>query len=146
MRAPIIILAAVLAGTAIYAAFSLAGDPQAGTAGPVFHATLADAAVYDPDGVYRATVAAAAGTYELRFVPNGDSPRMLGVAVRGDAVMFEETFELMGTPQGNEPAIYYTWEYLGERDVTIGADSELAIAVDPHGDLLGPVSVSLVQK
>lgn len=141
-----IVLAVIITTVCIYAISGLVGDNRANTPEPVFHATLADVALYDNDGLYHTSAYADAGLYELRFVPNGDSPRTLRVVINGNMTMFEEDFELFGTRQGTASAIYYTWEYLGDKDVTIVADSTLAIIIDPYGQIHGPVSVTLVPK
>lgn len=146
MRASRLALVVIAAGVAVYAAFVLAGADRADLPAPVFHATLADAALYGEDGTYRISTNATDGMYELQFVLSGDSPRMLDVSISGNMTSFEETFELLGTRQGTEQATYYTWEYLGNKDVRIGADSTLAVTIDPHGSLQGPVSVILVSK
>lgn len=137
----------VLMGIAVVylVAVALPGDRPAAPA-PAFHATLADAALYGDSGVYSDLVPARAGEYELRFVPNGDSPRRLGVVIQGNMTSFAQTFELRSERQGSESATYYTWEYLGPKDVAVGADTDLLVRIDPNGETMGPVSVSLVPK
>lgn len=139
-----IVAAVVIATVGVYALILLGTGTDAPP--PVFHATLADASLYGPDGVFDVVVEAEAGEYELRFVPNGDSPHTLGVSIVGGETLFDEMFELRGTRRGGEAVEYYTWEYLGKKNVTITADAQLDIRIDPYGNLLGPVSVTLVPK
>lgn len=110
----------------------------------VFHARLADPALYE-DGLFTAQARVEQGTYEFRFVPNGDSPRLLSIAILDSGILlFTEDFELESTEQGSEAARYYTWDYLGQKQVTFLEDYNATFRIDPHGDVFGPVSVQLV--
>lgn len=139
-------LVIIIAGVAAYAVYGIIEGDRVYTPEPIFHARLADASMYDNEGIYQTSASAKAGQYELHFVPNGDSPRMLTISIVGSGTSFEETFTLKSTPQGSESATYYTWDYTGQRVLNVGADSELSISIDPHGNLQGPVSVTLVVK
>jgi hypothetical protein len=109
-----------------------------------YHARLADPKLYT-DGVFTDTFAIQKGTYQFRFVPNGDSPQTLSIALKGDTFSFSEDFELEGTPHDTGISTYYTWEYLGQDTIEIQQDQEIQIIIDPHGNTLGPVSVYLVK-
>jgi len=110
----------------------------------IYHVRLADPKLYI-DGVFTDTFVIEKGTYQFRFVPNGDSPQILSIALKGDAFSFSEDFELEGTPHDTGISTYYTWEYLGQDIIEVQQDQELQIVIDPHGNTLGPVSVFLIK-
>jgi len=110
----------------------------------IYHARLADPKLYT-DGVFTDTFPIREGTYQFRFVPNGDSPQTLSIALKGVTFSFSEDFELEGTPHETGISTYYTWKYLGRDIIEIPQDQELQIAIDPHGNTLGPVSVFLIK-
>ncbi|MEO9308687.1 MAG: hypothetical protein ABI337_00130 [Nitrososphaera sp.] len=110
----------------------------------VYHVRLADPNLYQ-DGIFADTFAVKKGTYQFRFVPNGDSPQTLSIALRGPTFSFAEDFKLKGTPHETGISTYYTWEYLGQNTIEIPEDQELQIIIDPHGNTLGPVSVYLIE-
>ncbi|HXG14197.1 MAG TPA: hypothetical protein VNK25_03605 [Candidatus Nitrosotenuis sp.] len=110
----------------------------------VYHVRLADPKLYQ-DGFFADTFAVKKGTYQFRFVPNGDSPQILSIALMGPTFSFAEDFKLQGTPHETGISTYYTWEYLGQNTIKIPEDQELQIIINPHGNTLGPVSVYLVE-
>lgn len=140
------VLLAVVAGILLVAAAAvLMPGPERDPDWRPFHATLADPDLY-VDGVYQREFEANPGSYRLGFVPNGDSPRVLTVAMRGESFSFERDFELKGTLHQTGISEYYTWEYLGEASVLIDSAQAVQVTIDPHGNLLGPVSVSLLKE
>ncbi|MEW6044404.1 MAG: hypothetical protein AB1608_09085 [Thermoproteota archaeon] len=110
----------------------------------IYHVRLADPKMYQ-DGIFSDTFAAKQGTYQFRFVPNGDSPQTLSIALKGPTFSFAEDFVLKGTPHETGISTYYTWEYLGQTTIEIPEDQELQIVIDPHENILGPVSVYLLE-
>jgi hypothetical protein len=110
----------------------------------IYHARLADPKLYT-DGIFADTFTIEKGTYQFRFVPNGDSPQTLSITLKGNTFSFSEDFELEGTPHDTGISTYYTWEYLGQDTIEVQQDQELQIIIDPHGNTLGPVSVYLVK-
>ena len=80
-------------------------------------------------------------TYKFRFVSSGDSPKVLTVSLKGDSFLFLEDFKLNGTV--HEPGTYYTWKYLGQDKIQIPDDQNMQIIINPHGNIMGPVSVFL---
>jgi hypothetical protein len=110
-----------------------------------FHARLADPSLY-VDGVFSESFPVKKGSYQFRFVPNGDSPETLSIALRGTSFSFAEDFKLEGTPHETGISTYYTWKYLGQDTVEISEDQELGITINPHGNTLGPVSVYLIKQ
>ncbi len=111
----------------------------------VFHATLASPEKYE-NGVYSDTFEIEAGDYEFGFVPNGDSPDIMTITLRGNSFSFSEEFGLVGTPHETGVSTYYTWDYSGTKEFQILTPQELEIVIDPNGDTLGPVSVDIKRK
>ena len=106
----------------------------------IFQVRLADPKLYT-DGIFSDTFAIKNGTYKFRFVSSGDSPKVLTVALKGDLFSFSEDFKLNGTLQA--PGTYYTWKYLGQNKIQIPDEQNMQIVINPHGNILGPVSVFL---
>lgn len=110
----------------------------------IYHIRLADPKLYS-DGIFSDTFEIKKGSYQFRFVPNGDSPQILSIALKGVTFSFSEDFKLEGTPHETGISTYYTWRYLGNDIIEIPEDQELQIVIDPHGNILGPVSVYLIK-
>lgn len=110
----------------------------------IYHVRLADPKLYQ-DGIFSDTILIKKGSYQLRFVPNGDSPQTLSIALKGNTYSFSEDFNLEGTLHETGISTYYTWKYLGQDKIDISEDQELQIVINPHGNTLGPVSVFLIK-
>lgn len=108
----------------------------------VYHVLLADAEIYK-DGVFSESFSAPAGNYRFKFVPNGDSPRMLDIDLSGKSFSFSEVFSLEGTQHKTPISEYYTWDYAGQKEFTIPEGQELMIMIDPNGNTVGTVSVMI---
>jgi len=111
----------------------------------VFKITLADPALYEYDRVFIDSIDVKKGNYQFRFVPNGDSPKILSITLQGNSFFFSEDFQLEGTLHETGISEYYTWDYLGEKEIKVPSDQILEIKIDPNGNLLGPVSVELLK-
>lgn len=109
----------------------------------VFHVTLANPQLYN-DGKYTKSFEINQGQYFFRFVPNGDSPKTLTISLIGDDFNYLEKFELIGTLHNTGISEYYTWDYDGQKIITISKNQEIEISINPNGNLMGPVSVDLV--
>ena len=107
--------------------------------------TLASPEQYE-NGVYSDTLEIGKGDFEFGFVPNGDSPEIMTITLRGDSFSFSEKFGLVGTPHETCVSTYYTWDYSGIKEFQILNPQELEIVIDPNGDILGPVSVDIKRK
>lgn len=112
---------------------------------PPFHITLADPDLY-ANGEFTEAVWLDRGQYKLRFTPNGDSPRILSIIITGDSFSYGRDFELEGMPHNTGISEYYTWEYLGEKQITVPESQMVQITISPNGNILGPVSVSLLEQ
>lgn len=121
-------------------AISLLDDDNVDTS-VVFHMTLADPSLYT-NGIYTEKIFLDGGEYKFSFVPNGDSPNTLGISINGDTINFTENFRLVGTLHQTEISEYYTWDYDGQKTVTI-PKQEVSITINPNGDINGPVSIYL---
>ena len=137
----IVIPIAVIVG--IFAVMSL--DSPEKDDGVIFHVTLADPQLYQ-DGIYTETFEIESGEYYFRFVPNGSSPEMLSISLDGWSLEFSEDFQLKNTLHETGISEYYTWEYLGENKVMIPEDQQVKISINPNGNVMGSVSVSILQN
>ena len=107
----------------------------------VFHITLANPELYT-DGVYTDEFSIEPGTYFFRFVPNGSSPEILSIKLTSQNYEFVENYTLIGTP--HETAKYFTWEYEGERNITMNSMEEITIEINSNGNVMGSVSVDIL--
>ena len=87
--------------------------------------------------------------YEFDFVPMGDSPERLKISVGN---VFSEMFILEGTLVDTGISEYYTWDYVGIKNLEISTQQcmyqktcNYDIIVERHGDLKGSVTISLSQ-
>ena len=99
------------------------------------------------------------GTYKLGFVPMGDSPHKITIAIKGKWTeryyldpswrpLFSEIFVLKGTPVDTGISKYYTWEYVGQKYVyipEIEGEANYEIRIERSGNLKGSVTISLLQ-
>ena len=111
----------------------------------VYHITLADPNLYE-EGIFTDVFDIERGDYRFRFTPSGDSPKTLSISLKGDSFTFSEEFGLEGIRHDTEISVYYTWDYLGIKKIQIPEQQELRIKINPHGNLLGPVSVDLIHE
>jgi hypothetical protein len=109
----------------------------------VFHITLANPELYT-DGVYTDKFLIDRGTYFFRFVPNGSSPEILTIKLTSQNYSFIENFNLKGTPHESETSKYFTWEYEGERNITMNSMEEITIEINSNGNVMGSVSVDIL--
>ncbi len=125
--------------------FGIQDDQNENEKKRVFHVTLASPDNYE-NGVFTDTFQIEKGDYEFGFVPNGDSPDILMISMKGDSFIFSEKFGLVGTPHETGVSTYFTWDYSGSKKIQILKHQELEITIDPNEDLLGPVSVDIIRK
>ena len=112
---------------------------------PVFHVTLASPELYE-NGVYSSTFVLENGEYYFRFVPNGDSPKILAISLEGNDFEFSENFNLNGTLHETGISEYYTWDYDGEKSIILSTQKEISLQINPNGNVLGSVSVDIIRK
>ncbi len=124
--------------------FASSDNPTEDGQSIVFHVTLADPQNYE-NGIYSHSLEIEEGMYEIRFVPNGDSPKILTITMNGQSLNFFENFVLEGTPHETGVSTYYTWEYSGNKIIQVPNHQEIEIQIDPNGNLLGPVSIDIMK-
>ena len=112
---------------------------------PVFHVTLADPRMYQ-DGVYTDEFTVEPGEYVFRFVPNGDSPKLLLISLSGDNFNLNESFTLNGTLHETGISQYYTWDYDGGKKILINEVQDVTIQINPNGNFLGSVSIDILEN
>lgn len=111
----------------------------------VFHVTLADPDLYK-NGIYSDTFIVNKGDYVFRFVPNGDSPQSLTILLKGEDYNFSENFRLKGTLHQTGISEYHTWNYDGQKAISIPTQQTIIIEINPNGNELGPVSVDIIKN
>ena len=111
-----------------------------------FHITLADPTLYE-NGVYVESFQIEEGAYEFGFVSNGDSPQKLSIKLftESGVVIMDNHFELEGSLVEDEISSWYTWDYLGEREITFNESQQIKIIVSPNGNYNGPISIDLIK-
>ena len=85
------------------------------------------------------------GTYEIGFVPMGDSPEMLYLKIISEDgyEIYEQEFYLEKNLVNTGISKYYTWEYIGERFFTVSERDNYEIVINREGNLNGSVSISI---
>ena len=111
----------------------------------VFHVTLANPELYI-DGVYTESFTIKKGEYSFRFVPNGSSPEILSISLKGTNFEFEEDFSLKGTLHETGISEYFTWKYDGQSTLLIPERQVVSIVIDPNGMVAGSVSVDILEN
>ena len=111
----------------------------------IFHVTLADSDLYK-NGIYSNTFTVNKGDYLFKFVPNGDSPQLLSISLKGEDYNFSENFKLNGTLHQTGISEYYTWDYDGEKVISIPDKQLISIEINPNGNVLGPISVDVIKN
>ena len=102
------------------------------------------------------------GTYEIGFVPMGDSPKHIKLRIEGEipenqryylddpvkTEIFSEEFTLQRNLVDTGVSKYYTWEYLGQKFVQFPeseGETMYEITIARSGNLEGSVSISLTK-
>ena len=109
----------------------------------VYHKLLADPEVYK-NGEFSESFEIPAGNYKFRFIPNGDSPKILSINLKGENFTFSENFELEGTSHKSAISEYFTWDYLGQKEFHVPVGQTLEIIINPNGNTIGTISVMIV--
>lgn len=141
MNKKIIIIPIILVVIAVGLSFNQSDKIKSNIA---FHVTLADPDLYK-NGVYSNTFTISEGDYILKFVPNGDSPKSLDILLKGENYNYSENFKLVGTLHQTGISEYYTWDYDGEKEISIPTEQTVIIQINPNGNELGSVSVSIIE-
>ena len=110
-----------------------------------FHIILANSNSYE-NGIFSKTVFFTQGNYIFKFVPNGSSPEKITIRLIGENHISNYEFLLKGNLQETGISEYFTWEYLGEKEIQIDYDQNLQIEIDPNGQTDGSVSVYIMEN
>ncbi|MDH3780860.1 MAG: hypothetical protein OES15_08420 [Nitrosopumilus sp.] len=111
----------------------------------LFHATLADPDLYT-NGIYIDKFTINKGEYFFRFVPNGSSPEVLSITLGGENFDFSENFKLEGTLHQTGISEYFTWDYNGQKIISISDTQEISITINPNGNIMGSVTVDILEN
>jgi len=111
----------------------------------LFHVTLADPDLYT-NGVYIDKFTINKGEYFFRFVPNGSSPEILSITLDGKNFDFSENFKLEGTSHQTGVSEYFTWDYNGQKIISISDTQEISITINPNGNIMGSVTVDILEN
>jgi len=111
----------------------------------LFHATLADPDLYT-NGVYIDKFTINKGEYFFRFVPNGSSPEVLSISLDGENFDFSENFKLEGTLHQTGISEYFTWNYNGQKIISISNTQEVSITINPNENITGSVTVDILEN
>ena len=111
----------------------------------VFHVTLADPNLY-VNGIFTDELILEKGEYVFRFVPNGSSPEILSISLANNVLNFVEDFQLESISHKTEISEYFTWKYDGEKIFSISEKQEISIAINPNGNVMGSVSVDIIEN
>lgn len=126
---------------AIAILFTLQSKPEITAA---YHIALADPKLYT-GGVFTDTFKIQKGTYQFSFIPNGDSPQMLSISLKGTVFSYAENFTLQGTLHNTGISTYYTWDYVGNKVVDVPDDQDVQITINPNGNTVGSISIYLIK-
>lgn len=111
----------------------------------VFHATLADPDLYT-NGVFTDVFTINEGEYSFRFIPNGSSPKILSITLNGENFNFSEDFKLESISHQTGISEYFTWEYEGQKIIWITEMQEVSITINPNENIMGSVSVDILEN
>ena len=142
MNKKIIIISIVLVIVVIGLSFS---QDDTENSNVVFHATLADPDLYK-NGIYSNAFTVNKGDYLFKFVPNGDSPQLLTITLKGKDYNFSENFKLKGTLHKTGISEYYTWDYDGDKEISSPSKQPISIEINPNGNELGSISVDIIEN
>ncbi|KPU81057.1 hypothetical protein JI55_03205 [Nitrosopumilus sp. PRT-SC01] len=143
MNKKIVLIPIIMIIATFVAIFSL--DPSERNGNVVFHVTLADSGLY-ANGVYTDTFTINEGEYSFRFVPNGSSPEILSIILNGENFDFSEDFNLESTLHQTGTSEYLTWKYVGQEIILISEMQEVFIIINPNGNVIGSVSVDILEN
>ena len=143
MNKKIVLIPIIMIIATFVATFSL--DPSERNGNVVFHVTLADPDLYT-NGTYTDIFTINEGEFSFRFVPNGSSPEILSIILNGKNFDFSEDFTLESTSHQTGTSEYFTWKYAGQEIISISEMQEVFIIINPNGNVIGSVSVDILEN
>ena len=144
MNKKILIIPILIAIIGLAFTFSVPNEPVSKSE-TWFHVTLAEPSQYE-NGIFSDVFFVDKGQYSFRFVPNGDSPQTLSISLIGEDFEFYEDFRLKGDLHQTGISEYYTWDYEGQKSLQISTQQQLAISINPNGNVEGSVSVDIIEN
>ena len=111
----------------------------------IFHKTLANPEIYE-NGIFSDEFSLEPGRYSFGFVPNGDSPKLLSISIKGENFDFFEDFKLDGKLHQTAISEYYTWNYDGQKEFSISEYQKVSLKINPNGNTMGSVSVNIIEN
>ena len=159
---PVGIAAVVVAVSIVYgASMNPVGNEQR-SGGEIWNFRISGTEFHDISTHVVGLGAVEGGTYEIGFVPMGDSPKHIKLRIEGEipenqryylddpvkTEIFSEEFTLQRNLVDTGVSKYYTWEYLGQKFVQFpesDGDTMYEITIARSGNLEGSVSISLTK-
>jgi hypothetical protein len=155
-----IVVAAIVISMAYGASMNPDGNEQKRSGGEIWNFRISGSEFHGISTMMADLGVIERGTYEIGFVPMGDSPKKIRLIIDevipenqryhlDDPVkteIFREEFILERSLVDTGVSKYYTWEYLGQKFVQFPkteGDVRYEITIQRDGNLEGSVSISL---
>ena len=157
-----IVLALIVISMAYGASMNPGGNDQKRSGGEIWDFRISGPEFHGKTTIMASLGVIGGGTYEIGFVPMGDSPKEIRLIIDGvipenqkyyldDPVkteIFSEEFILERSLVDTGVSKYYTWEYLGQKFVQFPkteGETNYEITIQRSGNLEGSVSISLTK-
>jgi hypothetical protein len=66
--------------------------------------------------------------------------------LNGENFDFSEDFTLESTSHQTGTSEYFTWEYDGQKIIEVAKMQEISIIINPNGNVMGSVSVDILEN
>ena len=156
-----VVVAAIIVSMAYGASMNPGGNEQR-SGGEIWNFRISGTEFHDISTHVVGLGAVKGGTYEIGFVPMGDSPKHIKLRIEGEipeeqryylddpvkTEIFSEEFTLQRNLVDTGVSKYYTWEYLGQKFVQFPeseGETMYEITIARSGNLEGSVSISLTK-
>jgi hypothetical protein len=156
-----ILVAAIVISMAYGAQMNPGGNEQR-SGGEIWDFRISGPEFHDKTTIMAGLGVIEGGTYEIGFIPMGDSPKKIRLIIDGvipenqryylddpDKIeIFSEEFILERSLVDTGVSKYYTWEYLGQKFVQFPkteGETNYEITIQRSGNLEGSVSISLTK-
>ena len=155
-----IVLALIVISMAYGASMNPSGNDQKRSGGEEWDFRISGPEFHDKPTIMAGLGVIEGGTYEIGFVPMGDSPKNIRLIIEGEIPedqkyylddpvkreIFSEEFILQRDLVDTGMSKYYTWEYIGQKFVQFPeteGEANYEITILRGGNLEGSVSISL---
>ena len=157
-----IVLTLIVISMAYGASMNPDGNEQKRSGGEKWDFRISGPEFHDKTTIMAGLGTREGGTYEIGFVPMGDSPKNIRLIIEGEIPedqkyylddpvkreIFSEEFILQRNLVDTGISKYYTWEYLGQKFVQFPeteGEANYEITIQRGGNLEGSVSISLTK-